>query len=406
MALISRLDQLRQIKSSNNQTDIDLGITNSDRSTIVSGAVSLQDDLNQLRSQILDILGSGSTKWSDIPMTTLSETVGVSKKLLIQGIQTELIGVSSKSFVLIQQNSINGSSLTSDVGIVNEPFNGSLNIDSKARAILRDKTTNNVILDSNEREVFGIIQHQDPAINPSGLEINFFVDVNGVLSPIIVNGDIEVIIPDRQKLSDISETALFSNAGFAGAVGSLELGSRIYNDISLTDGTGNIFGFTENEDITKTINKLSLISGNNKNINDNFANISGISGIGFNTTFKTDNTTSYLADNDSLYEAIRKLDIQAKINNTTALNASADKVIKIISQSVSEGTPIIIPNSKIYDNLNKDSLDVFVNGQLLVSDVIAGGTGQGDYSESSNSEVTFHMPIEIGDVITFKIFKS
>jgi len=405
MALISKIDQLRQIKASASYADVDLGDNNADRSTLVEGAASLQEDLNNIRSQILDILGSDATKWSDLPSTTLTEVAGASKKMFIQGVQVAITGVNGSSVELAQTNSINGTANTNDPGIVNEAHDATLAVGSKATAIIRDKATNEVIVDVDEREIFGIVQHEDPSTDENKLYLKFFVDDDGTLVERTITGDIEVILPDRQNLKDLSETAFFSNAGFAGAVGAFEIGDRVWKDVNSTDGTP-IYNFVENEDITKTINKIAAVGGPVKNLNDNISAVTGITSDTFNTTFKTDNADSYLEDGDTLYDAIKKLDVQAKRLQDEIDNVSADKVISIITESIAEGTAITLPDSKTYDNADKDALDVYVNGQLLVSDAVAGGDGKGDYAETSNTEITFHMPIEPGDVITYKIYKA
>jgi hypothetical protein len=85
MALKSLLSQARQIKSSVQQADVDLGADNASRDTLVNGAAYLEEDLNNLRSMILDI--TGEVKWSDIPAVTLADAAGAAKKLIIQPVQ-------------------------------------------------------------------------------------------------------------------------------------------------------------------------------------------------------------------------------------------------------------------------------------------------------------------------------
>ena len=58
---------------------------------------------------------------------------------------------------------------------------------------------------------------------------------------------------------------------------------------------------------------------------------------------------------------------------------------------------------------DKDACKVFVNGQLLASDKLVSGTagdGSGDYTVSSNTEITFAFPLLAGDVVTVEVLKE
>jgi hypothetical protein len=408
MALKSLLSQARQIKSSVQQADIDLGADNASRDTLVNGAAFLEEDLNNLRSMVLDI--TGETKWSDIPAVTLKEAAGAANKLIIQPVQFSSAGVTGTSLVtaLDAVAGVTNTTSTTDLGYVVTdeavPAEG-----NKAHVSIREAATNMPIVDTNEQKVYAVA-YNDGA---DKVELKFFSNDpstgDAVAYEFVEATDIEAILPSRTDLATANEEFPMVNAGWADAVGAFELGDRVWVDGVLNDGTTPTYGFVEDEDITTTINKIAAVGINDKNLGDNVSVVSGINSATFTTTFSTDNADSYLADGDTLYAAIEKLDLQAKANADAAASASADKVMEILTADVAEETAIALPQGKTYLNTDKDAMNVYVTGQHLVSDAVADANNAGDlgdYAETSTTEVTFHFPLEIGDVVAYSISKS
>jgi len=398
MAQKSLISQLRQIKSSKNFGDIDLGSANADRKTLAEGQSFLEEDLNILRSMIKDI--TGELEWSDIPQVTLAEAASTSKKLILQPIQSESTGVDGTSVVTGIDVQGTNNTATTDIGYVIDDSETPA-VTSKARITLREKNSNQVLLNAAENEIFGVGSND----GNDKLQIKFYTDVNGTATEATVTGDIEMILPYRIELGNIDENALLTNAGFAGAVGAFEIGDRVYVDV---DQDGNpIFGFVDDENITATINKISQISGSNKKLGDNVSAVSGITSDTYNTTFGTDGA-NYLADNDTLVQALIKLDAESKVLEDAVKNASGDEVSEILADDLAEGSEYTIPDSKTYKNDDKDAITVFVNGQKLASDLTIGdgSVGNGDYTPYSTTTIKFNLPLEATDLITCVITKS
>jgi hypothetical protein len=400
MAIKSLLSQARQIKSSKTFGDIALGDVNSDRQTLAEGQDYLEQDMNVLRSMILDI--TGETVWSDKPAVTLADAAGSANKLILQPVQAEVTGVDGTSVVttIDVAAGITNNTGTTDIGYIVDDAETPA-VGTKARVTLRDKATNQILVNADEKEIYGVASND----GADKLQIKFYTDVDGTATEQSVTGDIEIIAAYREKLADINEEALLSNAGFAGAVGAFEIGDRVYVDV---DQNGNpIFGFVDDENITATINKIAGISGGNKKLGDNVSAVSGISSDTYNTTFATDGA-NYLADEDTLIEALMKLDAEAKVLEDAVANASGDEVSEILSADLAEGDAYTIPDSKTYKNDDKDAITVFVNGQKLANDLVIGdgSAGNGDYTADSTTTIKFAMPLEISDLVTCVITKA
>jgi len=399
MAIKSLLSQARQIRASKTFGDISLGDANADRKTLAEGQDFLEGDLNVIRSLILDI--TGETEWSDKPSVTLSEAAGAANKLILQPVQSAITGVDGTSVVTDITVTGTNTTATTDIGYILDDTETPA-VGSKARVTLRDKATNQILVNADEKEIYGIASND----GNDKLQIKFYTDVDGTATEQSVTGDIEVIAAYREKLSDINEEALLTNAGFAGAVGAFEIGDRVYVDV---DQDGNpIFGFVDDENITATINKIASISGGNKKLGDNVSTVSGITSDTFTTTFKTDNADSYFEDGDSLYTALTKIDAEAKVLEDAIANASGDEVSEILTADLAEGDAYTLPNSKTYTNDDKDAINVFVNGQRLTSDLSIGdgSVGNGDYTPDSTTTIKFSLPLEADDVVTCVIYKA
>jgi len=395
----SLLNQSRQIRSSNLFANIELGTENVDRNTLAEGQSSLEGDLNVLRSLIKDI--TGGSLFSDSPKVTLFDVEKTTSKMLIQPIQIEATSVSGSSFVTALDVSYTNTLVTSDIGYIVDD-SGTPSVSTKAKVLIRSKANNSPLLDSNENRIYAVASND----GADKVKLSFYVDVDGVATPARISGDIEAILPYRQKIANLNENALMGNAGFAGSIGAFEIGDRVY--VEGTDSTGNpIFGFVEDENITDTINKIAVIGAATKTLSDNVSSVTGITSDSFATSFATEGA-NYLADGDSLLDAIVKLDTETKILEEAVSNSSGSEVAEILIRDLPEGLEYNIPNNKTYLNTDVDSIQLFVNGQKLVSDLAIGdgSAGNGDFTAFSNSTVKFSFPLEIGDVITAVIFKE
>lgn len=397
MAIKSLISQSRQIKASKTFDDtLSMGGDNSARSIFAEGTSYLEEDLNVIRTIIREI--TGTSNWSDSPITSLNTLDALNDILVLQPVQTSITSVNGANKATGLNQAVDGTIGTEDLGYVVEDSNATLALGSDATVAIRDAGTNMPLLNDNELEIFGILRRNS---GDNGITVYFFVDNAGSLTPANIVGDIEVIVPERVNLKNISETALMTNAGFASAVGSIETGSRVYTDAN-DNSASPIFNFVENEDITSAINRISPIVGNNVRRTDTISSNTGITSDNFTTTFGTDGA-NYLADSDTFIAAIVKLDTQLKTTTDAASSVSVIKQVEILDADINEDVIHVLPNSATYESSNNNAMDVFVNGQLMVSDSKAGGANLGDYAENSGTQVTFHFPLEIGDVIVYVI---
>lgn len=398
MALKSLIDTSRQVRSTgvfdDNFVDVNL-------QAVAEGQSFLQEDLNILRTLIKDI--TGEQNWYDAPKVPLTDVRGMYDKLLIQPVQVP------------QTTFVNGIGNTSVTGIAANQSNDregyvydssvTKTLTTKAWVILRDSTTNDGILDSQEREVFGIatfngIDGDTIDATVKILSIHTYVDVGGVATPSEWNGTADAILPQRVKLLNVNEDFAMTNAAFGGDMNSAEIGTRDFIDY-LNNVGGNIFGYIANEDITTTLNKISPKVAYTYNLSDNISAQTGIPNNTYTTVYSSNN---YLTNGDDFVTALGTVDAKLK-SLTEGLSAvTPDTQVFIVSAGISEGSPVSIPNSRTYDNTNVNSMDVIFNGAVLTSDAQAGTTA--DYATTSSTSVTFHIDLVPTDVLKFVIKKS
>jgi len=394
MALKTRISQHRQVRSSRLFDNIELGTDNADRNTLAEGQESIEQDLNVLRSLILEI--TGESLWSDAPSLSLKDSGDVANKLMLQPIQITLndAGGDSKTTAIDVTPGVANTTGTTDLGyIVDDAANPSA--DSKAKILLRKKSTNAPLLDENEREIFAIGSNDDDK-----LKVTYYVDEGGdAIAVDLPPGDVEMILPLRTKFSDMNEDAILGNAAFSNGVGSLEIGDRVYEDVE------DVFQFVQDENITNTINKLASVAGNDKLLSDNIASVSGITSKTYNTTFGTDGST-YLIDGDTLVQAAAKLDDAVVANNQAIEALQNTKAGVIVNANLAEDEDWTLPNSLTYAYTDTDAMQVHHNGVLLISDNLAGGDNKGDYAEIDATTLRFHFELISEDIIMLMIDKS
>ena len=419
MAIKSLISTARQIKASELYDDT-LNMTGAE------GTAYLNEDLNMIRTQLKNILGEAN--WYDAPVGNLAAigSSGVADKKLIQPVQVNAVTFTTGLVTLTLSGA--GSSITNLTtdGYVYDPATTPL-IDTKATVTVRDAVTNAVIVDGSENQVFGVLKYDGTDGATGGnFSVQLYTDINGTATASTYSGVCEIIIPERKALGNVAENFAMTNAGFAGAVGAIELGTRDWTELDITsglytvtDGTNDELGINQNTDMTSAINALIPEASKAKDIATAVQSVTGVTinsstdwsvatdlavewdGAGVNTTYLNGTTTdtSYLV-------AFKTLDNQLATVATLAANASSDKIVSILSAAVAEGVAVTLPSSKTYLNTDKDAMDVLVNGQELISDAVAGGTGLGDYVETSTTSVTFNFPLVATDVITFKIYKT
>lgn len=427
MAIKSLISQTRQIKASELYSDT-LNLATAE------GVSYLNEDLNMLRTQLKNI--TGLAKWYTVPTATLATIAssGVATKKLIQPVQVAgVVTFTSGTLPLSGITSGIASSITATTvdGYVFDA-NAVPAVNTKATVTVRDAVTNAVIIDANERQIFGVLTFDGTSggavtgLTGGLLTVKLYTDVNGTATPATYAGTAEIIIPQRVALGSVDEAFSMVNAGFAGAVGAIELGSRMWTELdpatglyTVSDGTNQELGITANSGITQVINGLIPEASKARDIANAIKTVTGVTlkestDWTLNTNLATEwdgagVTTKYLngtTTDTSFLKAFKTLDNAIFTAYTLAANAASDKIASILSVGVAQGVAVTLPGARTYLSTDKDSLDVLLNGQELLSDIVAGGAGLGDYAQTSVTSVTFNFPLNAGDIITYKIFKT
>lgn len=398
MALKSLIDTSRQIRSTGLFDD---NFLNVNLQSVAEGQTFLQEDLNVLRTLIKNI--TGETNWYDAPSVPLADVNVMYEKLLIQPVQvssvviTDGIGATGVTGIAANQSgSSEGFLYDSSV---------TKTLTTKAWVILRDSATKDGILDSQERELFGIATFNgidggtiDGVTNI--LSIETYVDVNGTATPAVWSGTVDCIVAQRTKLINVNEDFAMTNAAFGGDMNSAEIGTRDYIDY-LNNQSANIFGFIANEDITTTLNKISPKLAFTYNLSDNLSDQTGITS---NTYTNSYSSVNYVNNGDTFITAIGTIDAKLKTLSDGLGAVTPDNQVFVVSAGIAEGSPVTLPNTKTYDNTDINSMDVIFNGSVLTSDGQAGTVA--DYATTSSSTITFHFDLVPTDVLKFVIKKS
>lgn len=427
MAIKSLISQTRQIKASELYSDVE-------NMAGAEGTTYLNEDLNMLRTQIKNI--TGLTNWYSVPTGNIASIVssGVATKKLIQPVQVAgTVTFAAGGVGLTGINSGVASEIlntTTDGYVYDSNITPAVN--TKATVMVRDAVTNAVILDINERTIFGVLTFDGvdggavTGITGGLLTVKLYTDVNGTATPNDYSGSAEIIIPQRVALGSVDEAFSMVNAGFAGAVGAIELGDRMWTELDpltglygVTDGTNDELGINANSGLTAAINALIPEASKARDIATAVQTVTGVTvndttdwalttnlasewdgaGVATNYLNGTTTDTNYL-------QAFKTLDAQLFTVATAAANASSDKIVDILVASVAQGVPVTVPGARTYLNTDKDAMDVLLNGQELISDTVAGGAGLGDYAETSTTSVTFNFPLDASDIVTYKIYKT
>jgi hypothetical protein len=118
-------------------------------------------------------------------------------------------------------------------------------------------------------------------------------------------------------------------------------------------------------------------------------------------TYKPETTDTFWADNG-------EHTTNTSLDRDSSDNDSGDEVSEILAADLAEGDEYTIPNSKTYQNDDKDAITVYINGQKLASDLTIGdgSVGNGDYTPYSTTTIKFNLPLETDDLVTCVITKA
>lgn len=439
MAIKSLISQARQIKASEGYQDLNFvdgaqgarelaGDVHS--AAVAEGTTYLEEDINHLRTQVKEIIGK--TTWYDAASISLEELASTGNKKIIQPVQ--LAG--SITFAAGTADSgLTSGAAADQTGTLNGYLYGAASTDGKHVGLLRDKVTNMPIVDADENQVLVLVEAGTATdgsdLASTTLNLVTYTDVDGTLTAYPYAGEAEVIIPQRIGFADASEDFAMVNAGFAGAIGSIELGDRLWVALNTTTGSYDLtaesgdnadLSITTNDNLTKVINALiskSSVAEDQstaaKGLIGYTQGTDGVMDTDLETEWDGDGVSTHYIDYNAgagtttVLGALKVLDNTLKTVEDLAKSAGANKQVETLAADLAEATAWTIPNSVLVVTDDKDAIDVSVNGQRLTSDKQVSGTagdGSGDYTVSSNSSITFNWPLLIGDVIAVDVFKE
>lgn len=445
----SFLNQLLQV-SATASANYDDAIGSVHTGGVAEAQDSLEGDLNVLRSLTKDL--AGTTNWYDEVDLSVQ---GISGKFFLEqiapaGFSTGTAIAASGSTnafdtaiqTITNHNDGGGNSTTEGV-VVNS---------TKAYRIeVRDHATQNPFDDGNNNEVYG-------RLSWSGTEyvITWYSWVSGTETPYSFASGQTVDISSVLKSAPYKELTwdIFTNNGWhdvSGIVGTLA------DDNVVVDGmTDFLSGLTTQATVNARVDELGVEDTAGQGayyigIDDSATGSNGYftgtdvmnaltevsTQLGGDTSGTFDFTEeNVLADNDAVYSALNKLDLQWGDLFSTANGEGAsligvedaggyftstnvegslqeigqaledvsgwEKTSEVTSGAITSGTPHTVPNSLTYtpDGTNPGAnMDVYLNGQLLLA-----GAGN-DYTETTGTTITFTFTVPNNAIITYAIRK-
>jgi hypothetical protein len=419
----SLLRQLEQIRRSATYDDAVSGInTSAVAEPTVSG--SLEDDMNVVRSLMKQV--KGTTNWYDDLGTYWDPTAtdsgnGTTKQMDLNNImgkttdaQTVLIAVredNSGSFHAVSSGtaSIDDVAITTQYAtnadrtglpIYNDGTVGSTDM-RVCRVDVIDANTDVEFEDGSGNTVFALLTAGGTG---SGTDVSFDFYVNDSSpTPYTFDGsegvsNVYFIYPQRKVMADVAEYEWMRTDFVSSWEGDVELVEDISNLWSFTGAGDNITSPTW----TNTTGNYPL-SGDPSDLE---AAINALNDAIDNMTFTEDN---YIADGDTVADALDKLDQALKDVEESVTAGVADKYVESISSGFSAGTLHSLPYSITYTpdstaGQEGSNMDVFVDGQLLAASTgAAGANADRDYQETTASGITFHFDIQVGRNITYMV---
>ena len=206
--------------------------------------------------------------------------------------------------------------------------------------------------------------------------------------------NISIIYPYRKIMKDVEEWE-WCRTDF---VSSFEGDDELVEDIS------NLWSFTGavNDDVDPTWTNTSANYPLSGNPSDLEAAINTLNDVIDDMTFTEDN---YIADDDTVADALNKLDMSLKDVSNLVTAGVADVYIEELSSDVLAEIIHPLPIGVIYtpdtdDEHPGSNMDVFLDGQLLAADSVS---TERDYEETTTSGITFHMNIYQDSNVTYKV---
>lgn len=233
-------------------------------------------------------------------------------------------------------------------------------------------------------------------VTPSGNQVNF--DFNEYST----TGGIKIIYPHRRVMTNVAEYEWFRTDFITKVEGDPILAEDISN---LWSFTGAADGDSDASGWTNTGSNWPLAG----NPNNEWDAVDAVNDAFGDSTYTIDN---HVVDGESLASSIDKLDQYIKDAADDASAGVGDKYVEDVSVTITANTFHQLPMSLTYtpdatSTQEGSNMDVFVNGQLVLADTGAGGSGADrDYAEESGataSGITFRFRVEAPATITYII---
>jgi len=252
----------------------------------------------------------------------------------------------------------------------------------------------------NGETVYALLQDGD---NGSGTDVDFHFYTGDSPSAYTFDGSegvssVYFIYPQRKVMNNVEEYEWMRTDFVSSWEGDVELMEDISNLWSFTGAGDNLTDPTW----TNTTGNYPL-SGDPSDLE---AAINALNNVIDDMTFTEDN---YIADDDTVADALDKLDQALKDVEDSVSAGVADKYVESISAGFSAGTLHPLPYSINYTpdstaGQEGSNMDVYVDGQLLAASTGAAGVNADrDYQETTASGITFHFDIQAGRNITYMV---
>jgi len=429
----SLFDQLLQIAAS---TTYDDAVSGAHTVGIAEGQTELQGDLNVVRTLVKDL--AGVTAWYENPTLSVQ---GISDKYFQtreKDVGFDNVSVSGNSttafdaFIKNLANHNDGAGTSTTDGVV-------INSTQEYKLILREADTNDPINDGNNNEVYGRLD-----FSGGQYVINFYSSISGVETPYTFAApadiDLAFVVVSR-KYADLPWER-FHDLEFHDVS---PVGGSV-TDANVSTGPWSLLlaGLTTQQQVNDKLDKLgSAASGEGASgiAVENAANYYSGADIEtllgeISTQFGADSSSTYnftdnnvVADDDAVYPAIDKLDVQWGRLNSTNTNEGAslvgvedaagsftsdnvegvlielqqniedvggwDKQVETTSAPITAGAAHTLPGSMTYTPDSGKNLDVYFSGQLLTE----GATN--DYVEDTSTTIRFNFTVPNNKNMTY-----
>ena len=423
----SLLRQLEQIRRSATYDDAVASVNTSAVAEPTSGG-SLEDDINVIRTLLKQF--KGGTNWYDDPGSYFDPTATDSgsaenKSMTLANIKGKTLDAYTVIIAVSEDNSGAGFTVSGTSTGVLASITTAYALPTDRRGLPVYASTANAgtywdeggndnvvrvdVLDMSNDQEFDDGTHTiyakmhdaaDFGGTGTGTDVYFRFYKNGAVCDLTNTGvtSVKFVYPQRKRMSDMAEYEWTRTDFISSWEGDVELVEDISN---LWNYTGAVDGETA-PTWTNTGANYPLTA----NPTDLEAAVNALNDAVDDMTFTEDN---YIADGDTVADALDKLDQQVKDNADAITAGVAEKYVESVAAPITAGVEHSLPAGVIYTpdataGQEGSNMDVYVDGQLLAADTGAAGVNADrDYGETTTSGITFRFNVQVGRNITYLV---